>query len=246
VQGGALRETILQGLQDSFSQTREEEDSAIIEEAPEPLDPQERAVRRAKNIRYNAGGRDLTTPGPGIETFIEHVWPRVEFMPTSKSVVVVTGRVVKLQPYLSEDRSRIYTEIAIQVDDVLKGKVNNMLSAANTLVIDRLGGVLKLRTGRIVRDDIHIKGLGKTRIGKRYTFFAGRVGKESDISLIKSYELRDGRVYTNDSRVSRLISVMPGVPEAWTYEATFLEAVRQEVRKEVSQPNNKKIRERRQ
>lgn len=236
-----------QGSQACFSQAREEEDSAVIEEVPEPSDPQERAVRRAKNIRYNAGGRDLTTLEPGVESFAEQIWPHVGFIPASESAVVVTGTVVKLKPYLSEDRSRIYTEIEIQVENVLKRNTSNdPLSAANTLVMDRLGGALKLRTGRVVRDDIHIDGLGKTCIGKRYIFFAERVNKDGDISLIKSYELRNGKVFTNNSRVSKLISTMPGVPETWAYETTFLEAVRQEVRKEGSQSNSKNSGERHQ
>lgn len=246
VQGSALRETTSQASQDGASQTGAEEDSAAIEEVPEPSDPQERAARRAKNIRYNIGGRDLTTLSPD-EDSIEQVWPRVEFAPTSESAAIVTGTVIKLQPYLSENRSRIYTEIEIKVDDVLKRDANNdRLFAANTLVIDRLGGILKLKTGRIVHDDIHIDGLGKTRVGKRYIFFAERVNRGYDISLIKSYELRDGKVFTNDSRVSKPISTMPGVPETWAYEAAFLEAVRQEVRKEVDQSNSKNTGERHQ
>lgn len=232
-QAGPPGRAASQGSQCSLSQARAEEDNAVVEEAPEPSDPRERAARRAKNARYNTGGRDITTLGPGVESFAEQTWPRVEFIPTSESAAVLTGAVVKLQPYLSEDRSRIYTEIEIQVEDVLKGRADGPLSAANTLVIDRLGGALKLRTGSVVRDDTHVDGLGKTHVGRRYVFFAERVNEAGDLSLIKSYELRDGKVFTNDSREGKPISSLPGVPEAWAYEAAFVEAVRHEVRKEV-------------
>jgi hypothetical protein len=213
--------------QGGASQAKPANESDVAEEEPEPSDSQEREARRAKNVRYNAGRQDLTTRDPEVEGFIEQVWPRVEFIPAAESAVVVTGRVVKVQPYLSGDRSRIYTEITVAVDDLLKRDRNNRLSAANTVVIDRLGGALKLKTGRVVRDDIQIDNLGKPQLGNRYVFFARRVNDGRDVSLIKSYELVDGKVFTNDSRASRLISTLPGVPQAWADEAAFLKAVRQ-------------------
>ena len=226
---------VLRLSQSGASQSKAENDNDVVEEAPEPSDSQELEARRAKSIRYNTGRRDLTTRDPEVEGFVEQVWPRRELIPATGSAVVATGKVVKVQPYLSSDRSRIYTEITVEVDDLLKRDRNNRLSAVHTVVIDRLGGALKLKTGRVVRDDIQIDNLGKTNIGKRYVFFARRVNDGSDISLIESYELRGGKVFTNDSRPIRLISTMPGVPRAWEAEATFLDAVRQEVRKEVGQ-----------
>ena len=218
------------------SQTKIGNESDIVPEEPESPNPQEREARRAKNTRYNAGGPDLTVERPpDSEIFVEQVWPAVDFIPASESAVVATGKVVKVQPYLSSDRSRIYTEITVEVDDLLKRDRDNRLSAVHTVVIDRLGGALKLKTGRVVRDDIQIDNLGKTNLGKRYMFFARRVNGGSDISLIDSYELRDGKVFTNDSRPSRLISTLSGVPKVWEAEAAFVEAVRQEVRKEVGQ-----------
>lgn len=225
VQVGTCALAVWQSSQAGESQSKM--DSDIVAEEPEPSDPKELEARRAKNVRYNTGGSDLTAIGPNTEIFFEHVWPRVEFIPAAESAVVVTGRVVKVQPYLSGDRSRIYTEITVAVDDLLKRDRNNRLSATNTVVIDRLGGALKLKTGRVARDDIQIDYLGKTNLGKRYMFFARAVNGGSDVSLRKSYELVDGKVFTNDSRPSRLISTLPGVPQDWADEAAFLKAVRQ-------------------
>jgi hypothetical protein len=238
VQTGARAEAVWQSSQAGESQSKVESD--MVSEESEPSDAREREVRRAKNTRYNTGGADLTVERPKDSAiFFEQVWPRREIVPASESAVVTTGRVVKLQPYLSGDRSRIYSEITIAVDDLLKRDRDDRLSANKTVVIDRLGGALKLKTGRIVRDDIQIDYLGKPQLGKRYVFFARRVNDGSDISLIDSYELRDGKVFTNDTRPSRLISTLSGVPKAWADEATFVEAVRQEVRKEVGQARSR-------
>jgi len=145
-QDGAPRATMSQGLPGGFTQTREEDDSTVTEEAPEPSDPQELEARKAKNIRYNTGGHDITILRPGVETFIEHAWPRNKLVPVAESAVIVTGTVIKVQPYLSDDRSNLYTEMTLQVENVLERDANNPVSAVNTLAIDWLGGALKLRT----------------------------------------------------------------------------------------------------
>src|SRR4051794_10435932 len=98
----------------------ESQDKNIAIEETEAADAKERDARRAKNIRYNAGRTDLTKRDPKIEEFVEQVWPRRELIPAAESAVIATGRVVKIQPYLSADRSRIYTEITIRVDELLK------------------------------------------------------------------------------------------------------------------------------
>jgi hypothetical protein len=215
-----------QSMQSGESQRKV--DSDIIAEGSESSNPKEREARRAKNTRYNTGGADLTVErSQGSEIFFEHVWPAVDFIPAAESALVVIGRVIKVQPYLASDRSRIYTEITIAVDDLLKQDQDNRVSATKTAVIDRLGGALKLKTGRIVRDEVQIDNLGDLQLGRRYVVFARAINDGNDISLIKSYELVDGKVFTNDSRPGRLLSTLAGVPSTWADEAAFLKAVRE-------------------
>lgn len=229
-QNDTHRPIVSQNSQNRVSQIKVENNCNIMEEGPEPSKPKGFEERRAKNLRYNTGGRDLTAQDPEVEHFFAHVWPRVDFIPSAQSSVVVIGTIIKAQPYLSEDRSCIYTEIAVQVEDILKYDSENRFSPPNTLVIDRPGGTLKLSSGQIVSDNIQIEGLGELCFKRRYVLFAERIHEGSDLSLIKSYELREGHVFTNDSRVSRLISILPGVPEAWAHEAIFIKAIYQEVK----------------
>jgi hypothetical protein len=223
----------MQFFNNGFSQNREQSQSDVIEEEPESPDPKQHALRKAKNIRYNAGGSDLTIRKPNTEHFMEHIWPRgLPLIPSSESAVVVNGTVARMQPYLSEDRSRIYTEITVRVEEVLKSDGN--LSVGDTLIVDRLGGALKLKSGQVVRDDIAIAWLGKTRVAGRYVLFAQRINEGKDLGLIKGYELRDGKVFrlTEDGSFSNvLVSNKPGVPDDFSDERDFLEAVRQKVRR---------------
>ncbi|HEU4508096.1 MAG TPA: hypothetical protein VFR78_07665 [Pyrinomonadaceae bacterium] len=95
------------------------------------------------------------------------------------------------------------------------------------MVIDRPGGALKLNNGRVVRDEIQIDNLGNRELGRRYLVFARAINGGNDTGLIKSYELVDGKVFTNDSRARRLLSTLAGVPSSWADEAAFLKAVRE-------------------
>src|SRR5262249_44056851 len=127
--------------------------SEIVAEDPEPLGQREREARTAKNVRYNAGGTDLTTQRQrDSEIFFEQVWPAVDFIPAAESALVATGKVVRVQSYLSQDRSRIYTEATVAVDHLLKRDRDDLLSVTRTVIIDRLGGAIKLKGGRVVRD----------------------------------------------------------------------------------------------
>jgi hypothetical protein len=210
-------------------------DSDVFDEAPDPSDSRALESRRSKNTRYNTGRLDLTSPNAENDRFFEQVWPRTELIPALQSATVATGTVVKLQPYLSADRSRIYTEISIRLDNTLKPSKTNLSSAVATLlIIDRLGGALRLRSGRIVRDEVQIDGLGGICLGKRYLFFAAAVHNGRDLTLIRSYELTGGEVFTNDSRPRRLISATPSVPKEWALEETFLAAVREVISKRTS------------
>lgn len=217
------------------SQSSTPENQAIVsDEEPESPNAKERESRKAKSIRYNRGGNDLTARNPDAEYFSELVLPRgLPLVPSSESAAVVIGTVVRLQPYLSEDRSRIYTEITVQVEDVLKSDSRKLLSADSMLIVDRVGGALRLKSGRIVRDEVTIEGLGKPCVGRRYVFFAQRVNKSNDLSLIKGYELQNGKVFTFDTRASKPISAKPDVPVSFSDETVFLDVVRQELRREV-------------
>ena len=172
---------VWQSLQSGESQRKV--DSNIVAEESESSNAKERESRRAKNTRYNTGGSDLTVERPqDSEIFFEQVWPAVDFIPAAESGVVVVGRVIKVQPYLSSDRSRIYTEITIAVDDLLKQDQNNRVAVNKTVVIDRLGGALKPKTGRIVRDEIQIDNLGNLQLGRRYVVFVRAINDGNDIT----------------------------------------------------------------
>lgn len=192
-------------------------------------------ARLAKNKRYDAHGRDLTKLEPGEQIF-NQTWPRTEFIPVSQSAVVVLGRAIRIQAYLSEDRSRIYTEITVKVETVFKNKTNNLPSSDEVLDIDFPGGTVQLPSGQVVHDDTKIEFLGKPYVGGRFVLFAVETHGGKDLTLIRGYELRDSRVFelTEDGTPgTKLISTTPGVSATLSDEGVFLQEIRTQAAKAV-------------
>jgi hypothetical protein len=193
--------------------------SDITDEAPLPQDREEREARMAKNIRYNGGRCNITTQ----DCFFESVYPTgLPLIPSKESAVAFVGQVTHMQSYLSDDKTRIYTETTFYVEEVFKNPTNFRFSSDRTLVIDRNGGAIRLHSGQIVRDSTRDGFLGRPQVGMRYVFFATSIHDGRDFSMVRGYELRDGKVFrlTEDGRPSA--SLVPDLPQ----EQTFLQAVR--------------------
>lgn len=116
--------------------------SALADEEPLPQDPTERAARLVKNLRYNGGRGDLTKSD---ELFSEQYEPRsLPLVPLEESAIACKGQVIKMQAFLSADRSHIYTEITLRVDEIFKQDKDFKLSSGQTLMVTQIGGAIKL------------------------------------------------------------------------------------------------------
>jgi hypothetical protein len=167
-----------------------------INERPLPDDSRAREARLSKNKRYGGGKCDLTVERDQRCFFIEQ-WPAtLPAIPLDESDLVVVGQVTDTAAYLSSDRTHVYTEVEVRLEEVLKTSADSGTVAGGSVVLDRIGGSIKLRTGQIVSDDSRIASLGMPRTGSRCVFFARKIHKNKDLSLIRVYELRDGRVLT--------------------------------------------------
>jgi hypothetical protein len=221
--------------QTSTRQTRN--NGEVVEEAPEPSDPQTRASRLAKNMRYNIGGRNLTVAsknlGPDEEEdrFVEHYWlSGAQLFPTSESAIVVLGTLSSAQPYLSEDRSNIYTELTLRVDEILKNDSASPVAPNTSIVADLQCGALRRASGQVVRLDIPNRGPGRLRPGQRYLLFVRRIHEGKDLAIVTGFELRQGQVYGLRSNGGVSFESLRGVPENLMQTHAFLEAVRQAVK----------------
>lgn len=187
-------------------------------EKPEPSDFEERTRRRIKNGRYDKFGFAIKDPSPSIgeETF-ENEWSlQTEALPAKRSSAVVVGEVIAAEAHLSNDKSGVYSEFTVRVNEVLKSAGSEQLQPSALITIDRAGGFVSYanRHKRLYR----IAGQNMPLVGQRYLFFLDAPDESPNHHIITGYELGAGGVSPLDE--SRRMNIYKGMDEA-----AFLKAV---------------------
>lgn len=175
---------------------------------PEPADSRERAKRRARGVAYNNSPGTLREPSQDIEALgVSDLWMRgIEAMPVAKSDAVVVGQVLKAQSYLSPDKSGVYTEYDIRLDDVLKQSLAEPLTAGSTVSAKRDGGRVLFPSGRIQVYVPQYQGI--LRAGELYILFLKDDGQDRGLYILTGYELSGDHVYPLDG-----VNLNPGATE---------------------------------
>lgn len=110
--------------------------------------------------------------------------------------VVVLGSVRNASSYLSEDKTLIYTEMPVTVQNVLRNKPGLPLSTGAVISVARAGGVVRLPSGKLL-----IRGCVEESMpfpGRRY-LFALDYSKTGDMFSIRTgFEIRGEHVYMLD------------------------------------------------
>lgn len=216
----------------SPKQENAEEDQQPVADyaAPEPDDPEKRAKRRARGKRYE-GQSWVREPHPtaGDAGRIDSWMLEMPAFPTESSDAVVIGETTDAQAYLSNDKSGVYTEFTVRVDEILKNDAIAPLIVGETVAAQREGGRVRFPSGRVQRYRTHYQHL--PRAGRRYVLFLKRNDDGQAYYIRTGYELRAGHVHPLDG-----VNMNKGaseLPQFAAYkdadESTFLKAVRDAV-----------------
>ncbi|HEX6716542.1 MAG TPA: hypothetical protein VF088_05495 [Pyrinomonadaceae bacterium] len=156
---------------------------------PEPNDPVKREKLKQQRKRFDKDS-PFTNPGPeDAEVAFRPEFP-FDFpaLPVAKSDVVIIGQVLSAEAHRSENKTNIFSNFEVRVEEVLKG---NDLSVGNVINIQREGGFLKYSNGRKVL--VRLSANGMPAVAGRYAFFLRTV--EEDYSILTGYEFtKDGIV----------------------------------------------------
>jgi hypothetical protein len=134
-------------------------------------------------------------------------------LPVAKSEAVVLGEVTDAQARLSEDETNIYSEFTVELTNILKNDNNFTLGIGKSVVVERLGGRVRLPSGKIIVSQTDKQDL--PRIGKRYVLFLTRDEGDEDFHILTGYELREGKVFPLDKlRPGHPITSYTGTSEA--------------------------------
>ncbi len=156
----------------------------------------ERAKRKEKGRRY-AGKRIKEDPRITVVTDSESSVERLVPLPISNSDVVVIGEVRNAAAYLSDDKSGIYSEFCIRIEQVLKSNGDPSFNPGSEIIAEREGGGVRFPSGHVQHYVVSSERM--PRVWGRYVFFLKGIGPGQDLLLLKGYELRAGRVFPMDA-----------------------------------------------
>lgn len=118
-------------------------------------------------------------------------------IPVQESDVVIIGRVVSVEAHLSNDKSGIYSQYTIKVDQSLKNTLGKKLERGVLIQIDRAGGVVRYPNGQCVLYLESDKGLPD--VGREYAFFLKSENKGESLAIVSLYELQNNQTVPLDS-----------------------------------------------
>lgn len=193
------------------------EEPIPVDVAPEPTDPVEREVRATRNWLQNrpsalprfrpdpdntgplTARRTIHSPipvGPPSVVFVDRA-PLPE-LPVKEADTIILGPVSKVQSYLSEDETTVYTEFSVLPGEVLRDANHVVIATASVITLYQIGGALRMPSGRVVRMDV--RGLPPPPAeNHRYVFFLKYDPRGHWFAIVKTWEIRDGAAVPTDS-----------------------------------------------
>jgi hypothetical protein len=137
--------------------------------AAKPTDPIVRAKREIKSKKYNR------SHAPRISESLDNMFStpdwevRLPALPVARSSVVVIGEINDAQAHLSEDETAIYSEFEVGIHEVLKNDSSLFLGPGTSLTVERPGGRVRFRSGKIAVSAINHQDM--PRVGRKYVLF---------------------------------------------------------------------------
>lgn len=153
-------------------------------------------------------------------------------LPFEQSDVVLIGGVMSTRAHLSNDKTGIYSEFDVQVEEVLKDTAKDSINVGGTVYLERFGGAVRFPSGVIQKYET--TGQGMPIVGQRYLFFLKRIN-ETDFSLVTGYQL-DGEIVSplDGAVVEEGKGVYPFDVYQGSDVATFLRTVRTQANQKPS------------
>jgi hypothetical protein len=235
-------------IQNNNSQNKQQDESPYVKKirqnqdpiaeynAPEPIDPKEKYLRQKKNEKFGLSkkivkpdklkGFALNENSPEFMITSSYQKPKSAF-PLSMSDFVVIGKIVKATAFLTDDKSNIYSEFTLGIDEVLKKPVNSNLQSKNLITLIRQGGKVRIPSGKILyRGSL---GYSMPEINKFYLLFLKEDIETETFGIVTAYEFREGVVIPLDGEVNG--EVMEIFEEQYKYKGydvnNFLLSTRQ-------------------
>lgn len=203
--------------------------------------------RAAKNSRHNSPVSDQSAKRPELT---EDAEPTLLDLPLTHqqaepaipaaSNLIIVGSIDDAKAYLSSDKTTVYSEVTITVDQVLKGEVRYGLVRDAKLTAERVGGVVRFLSGKILRRGALGKNIPSK--GSRYLLFLNENQDGDGFSIVTGYKLQNNTVVPLDG-IGGGDGGFPQFAAYKTYkdvpESTLIEDVRKAVAAEGDAKNER-------
>lgn len=168
-------------------------------DASEPTSAEEREKKKEKDKRYEKRPFIIKTPQPDYTSstlYHNEELPVSEF-PFEGSRLVVSGVVLNSKALMSSNKSTVYSEYTIQIEEVIKQPPGQELQAGQQISADRLGGRVRYPNGAIILYLNDWQDLPEDN--ERYLFFLDNEGgKNPNYKIVTAYKLKEEGVTALD------------------------------------------------
>lgn len=181
--------------QNKPAQSKQDEEIPIVDiYAPEPDNPATKELQKSRGRKYDTG-----TP---LEDFLEpesdlldlpsaHVSPEPS-LPIDQSELVAIGTITDSKAFLSNDRTDVYSEFTIQIEEVLLNRSPLTLISGSKITGERQGGRIRFSSGNILLRGISGRGF-PTKQGKYILFLKWNEGGQ-DFLITTGYKIQRGAI----------------------------------------------------
>lgn len=167
-------------------------------DAPLPESVEELEQRKLKSHRYDNENWVLKNPDPDTDYAKRSIAVQpVPTFPVEESDLIVTGIATAASAHLSNDKTGIYTEYTIRIEQVLKDGLGRNPSPDSVITIDRAGGAVRYPDGHRVAYLLAEKKL--LSVGASYALFLRDDKRSKNFEVVTAYELKVNSVSPLDS-----------------------------------------------
>ena len=166
-----------------------------------PSDESAKATRIRRSKKYDNKSLSEISEASNSTFVVNEALSNLSALPVDKSSVVLIGEIVDAKAYLSEDKTAVYSEFEIRIQAVLKNNSKQVLSAGESIPVERFGGRVRLPSGKLFIAAVDNQDM--PRLGGKYLLFLtndfiGAKHSDEDFNILMGYELRGGKVFPLD------------------------------------------------
>jgi hypothetical protein len=180
-------------------------EEVAVDLTPAPNGPDARLLRAKRSALFNshhlpeiykremALDKEVGSAPLGYTDIKFHRLPLPE-IPVAESTVIVTGVVRGIDPHLSEDKTVLYTEYTVDIEQVLHNVSGYLVNPTIAIVRHGFDRPVRMPSGRVVKTVAVGHGFALARNAK-YVLFLRSVPDSVVYTPVKAWEVRDGKVF---------------------------------------------------